>query len=254
MNSFWYDKRRDMVYPETVVVHISSHGEIPVDQEVPATFLMPPDMMLLKLTASPQGVSYITSNSIQDHLTEILENSDVPRLMELIREQPDDKSANKVATTELKDFIRLGRYYDRKVLDSKSSKITKTLRHTLNKSYAIGLYRDSRLVLNKTFSEDVRAKNNKWYWKANLVNVPGQPDLLSILPKMGGGYDPMYNLSKTPQSSREITLQQIIEYLNQKHVKNVFIFDSTCSSFSEQYSPRTKRRVRRTMRKQNLHG
>jgi hypothetical protein len=249
MNSFWYDKRRDMVYPETVVVHISSHGEIPMDQEVPATFLMPPDMMLLKLTASPQGVSHISTEKNLDHLMEILENSDVPRLMELTREEPDDKSANKIATTELKDFIRLGRNYDRRVLYSRHSETYQTLRRTLNKSYAIGLYRDSRLVLNKTFMEDVRVQISKWYFKATLVNVPGQPDLLSILPKMGDG-----SISKTPQSSREITLQQIIEYLNQKHVKNVFIFDSTCSNFSEQYSPRTKRRVRRTMRTQNLHG
>ena len=120
--------------------------------------------------------------------------------------------------------------------------------HHFDKSYSIEKLQSPDLILDKNFSR--RNYTDPEYFSDNadeitkndfvvkVMNIAGGPDLVSFLRR------------STRRQFVEIRMKEILEFLRDKGVENVIIFDMSCSNlepdmFAHLYDERRKRRERR---------
>jgi hypothetical protein len=277
-------------YPKTIVLAITSHGVIPLDEMgKPETFTLPRGVTLMKVNAVSPGVCNImSSDDSDDYVESIIEW--VKKLDKKgLSKKKEDFTKNLAATFKHEDRIRTFPEVEsllpskkRELLSKKfeehddysgyldKMKDIQTDEAYLNQvpaGYKISSFKNKRyktrqevrsskknIVIEKIYSRDNADEQfeSSWDFKIIAVNVLGFPDLLVEM------------TSRRNRDISEVTLSEIIYYLHViKDVEEIILIDFSCSSFSDidkegfsfdSLDERTIRTLRREILKEGIYG
>ena len=238
-----------MVFPETVVLSITVHGLMSVENETVSTFIVPDGMRIIKISAVAPGVCNVTTESeIEKANASIrkvfgspqLRYEDIePNLASLVQSL---KTLESDTTPTIRSQLK----------GEKDTDMSNFLRHT-DKGFSIVNYESGKTMINKEFGrsdgEELESVDD---YKITALNVVGQPDLHSIIVSERPGAT-MTRGSTKSEEQYLLRLSTIVTFLKEKGVKNIVLFDFSCSEMTEG-TERDIRNERRNLVKQGLKG
>jgi hypothetical protein len=244
---------------DTAILFITTHGLIIKEDEEHDvdTFIVPKGITIKRAMVSAPGECNIVSEEIVDSYVKLI-NSLKTKLMSNRETTQDDAIKKIVDTIKRTDSsnLHMRRTFTRNLLRQKEKEELNESdeEHLENyqgyirqfeKGFTIQEFNTGDQILNKKYlRENVESTKNDWVIK--VMNIPGQPDLLSFL-KM-----------QTRGGESTIRLQEIVDFLIEKGVKNIIIFDLTCSNITypdlTEFSKRETRSTRRSVRERKIGG
>jgi len=246
-----------MNYPETALIVITSHGEIPITKDpitkenIPYTFIIPNEISsITKLSVIAPGVCNITNTEDVDDF--------VKRLMEKIK---DPNEYNGLLTDPINYLNFLAQFNkeieNQVVMETIKEKHAKTENYDptvhddyvyhINKRYNVTQYKSDDEMLNKVYTRNNRTDLNisAWDHQMILVNALGKPDLFIEI-----------NGKSFQDKNSELVFSNVVEFLKNKGVKNIILIDLSCSVFESEatISKRDERGIRRGIFGKKLFG
>lgn len=283
-------------YPKTIILLITTHGNVIKNKDGQLnTFTVPEGIKLIRASSAVLGecniisswdnVGYIKAiNAYKKDLTSVREQTQLnaaQAVLDGIANNDMSKDAygvQKKKADELSRKRKAGEDYNEDNYNTYTgyvSALERGLSHSLN------VFNSGERSVNKVFSRsNSQAESIDWILK--VVNMPGQPDLMSFLKrqlidvpdpekpneeqdeaeiyvdfKPENPYKKQYNKSK-PRNS-EISTEEIVAFLKSKGVETVIMFDVSCSNIIEHdsrddVSRRENRRYMRELRTERLGG
>lgn len=232
--------------PETVVLGITTHGAIPIEDSEVKTFEVPSGMTITKVSLAAIGVCNLTTEDevetasriigrvFQNTQRPIQKNIDLATFVvfdlhkELQKEVDKDVKSGLIKDPNFQEFIRYS--------DKPQTQFT---------------YTTGQKLIDKVFMRSVvEGMASPYDYKINMLNVTGKPDLVKLL-----------TTGRTVPSTRASVLREntplffsdIVEFLESKGVKQIVVFDFSCSVM-EEGTPRDVRVKRRRLEKEGLSG
>jgi hypothetical protein len=234
-----------MVFPETVIVSVTLHGSIHPEDDTPIpTFKVPEGMRIKKISAVAPGVCNVTSetqiakinNSISSAFKNPVQYEDVDSKLPSLIQSFKQLEKNEVIT----------------ILKDSGEKEKDFVRHT-DKGYTVAEYLAGQPILQKRYSRSVgEGIDDANDFKINLLNVEGQPDLHSLL-LTGRSGATTTRASEIEEGQYMVRLSSFVNLLQEKGVKNIVLFDFSCSDFYDT-TPRTSRALRNDAKRRKLNG
>jgi hypothetical protein len=238
-----------MVFPETVVLSITVHGLMSVENGAVAEFTVPDGMRIIKISAVAPGVCNVTTESeIEKANASIrkvfgspqLRYEDIePNLASLVQSL---KTLESDTTPTIRSQLK----------GEKDTDMSNFLRHT-DKGFSIVHYESGKPIINKEFGrsdgEELESVDD---YKITALNVVGQPDLHSIIVSERPGAT-MTRGSTKSEEQYLLRLSTIVTFLQENGVKNIVLFDFSCSEMTEG-SERAIRNARLNLVKQGKKG
>ncbi len=234
-----------MELPEEVVLSITCHGYIPVEektpQQDPPMYMIPEGMTVTRVNMVVLGVCSVFDDRTADTISGYIHT---------IYTNPSEE--NRIA--QVRDALKIGK--DRGVRKVSKDPHMLGLAIQAFKQYAkkpveIKEY-TGRPIINKVFvrkgSDSLASKFN---YRINVLNLNDEtPDLFDSMNIQGNN------------GNKIVSTSQILEFLNGKNVKRVILFDFTCADFMTQDAngalkgvhPTTTRQLRRWMTTENQNG
>lgn len=236
-------ERQGIVYPERVILANLSHGSITVKKDGnEKTFVMPEGISVKRAWASVPGVCNFIDPKTNAYFVRTIQSSK-GKLETMPFENVDN---------EFEVFLDTFKKYDRErtiadfkpMLQKKATFTAEDLGveteeertdyldeaekyfHTYDRFFKISTYLPGDTVIDKLYTrtnkEAVNTPSGR-EWITLLVNVePGSLDLLTLMrPQTRGGTINIY-------------LSEIINFLKDKGVKEVILFDNSCSVFLDE--------------------
>jgi hypothetical protein len=238
-----------MVFPETVVLSITVHGLMSVENETVSTFIVPDGMRIIKISAVAPGVCNVTTESeIEKANASIRKVFGSPQLRyeEIEPNLASLVQSLKTLESDTTPTIRS------QLKGEKDTDMSNFLRHT-DKGFSIVNYESKKTMINKEFGrsdgEELESVDD---YKITALNVVGQPDLHSIIVSERPGAT-MTRGSTKSEEQYLLRLSTIVTFLKEKGVKNIVLFDFSCSEMTEG-TERDIRNERRNLVKQGLKG
>lgn len=247
-------------YPEFVIVQATSHGEIELDDEGnPAEFQLPPGMTVTKLSAVTPGVCNVLTPELSNFFTRALlgNTQSILGLLKYMQTKSLQYIAEMGTPRLIKEMVELFKGLDIHTVEhvetemKASGEIDKDLLdyiHGFDQSYS---YTPKRMrMVNKLYSRSSEEYFSKgvegtWDYKINVLNVPGQPDLIREI------------AGRKHRQFSEISTKEIMGFLYERGVRGVFFVDFSCSNYAqdvEPIHPTTQRALTRDLRKRGYHG
>jgi len=243
-----------MSYPETVLLTVTSHGltKYNDDSKKVITFNVPPDMKIIKLSAVAPGVCNLTEpESLDKTIEHIVKKINKPIEFNKLLRDPiryleeltvliksnEDETITETINDKTPDF-------DIKIRDDYV--------HHRNKSYTIIEYNSNDPIINKDYVRNNRTELNRgaWDFQISALNASevGKPDLFNEITQRRTYRD----------TDTTITLEQIVNFLKSKEVKQIIIIDLSCANFEsetgDELNNREERILRRDISKTGLNG
>jgi hypothetical protein len=242
-----------MSYPETIVISVTSHGVIIIDNNTnkPLTFNVPSDMKIIKLSAVTPGVCNLTHPSdVDDFIKQVIKRVNNQNEISKLNNDPinyvktlADLYKNIEEDTYAETVKEKNPDYDVKIRDDYV--------HHRNKSYNITQYNSNDLIINKEYIRNNKTELNSgvWDFQINVLNLMGIPDL----------FNEILGIRTYKNADSTITLQQIVDFVKTKGVKQLVILDLSCSNFESTMSKnfftnRQEREIKRDIYKSGLNG
>jgi len=235
-----------MVFPETVIVSVTLHGSIHPEDGEPVTFKVPEGMRIKKISAVAPGVCNVTSETqiakINRSITSAFKNpvqyEDVDSKLPPLIQSFKQLEKNEVI------FI---------LKDDSGEKEKDFVRHT-DIGYTVVDYLAGQPILQKRYSRSVgEGIDDANDFKINVLNVEGQPDLHSLL-LTGRSGATTTRASEIEEGQYMVRLSSFVNLLQEKGVKNIVLFDFSCSDFY-QATPRESRALRGdVIKRRKLNG
>ena len=239
----------DHVFPSTIILAITTHGKIHLkDDYSPQSFIVPDGMKIIRSLMSSIGECNILNegdvnkqvNIIEKNMKALLKPKDqldtVVNVTGKIRKIDLDNLHYK--ETKVKE-LRNKNINDMDFDEYESKQIHEGFIHGFDKAHIINIKYSGDRVLNKRYNrlEEEPTEND---WVIKVVNMPGQPDLLTYLLKL-----------KSDETST-ITFEDIVLFFKSKGVETLIVFDFSCSDIMDKdgwmnVSPRTTRKIRRSI-------
>jgi hypothetical protein len=267
-----------MSYPETVILAVTTHGEIPTfitadRMHAPVTFELPEGMTLKKVSAVAPGVCNIMHTiDADEYIQDIINWVKTLKPKELLTEDIGSEVASYLKEEDYEnEYIPISR----KIQDNRRKK-NRNFAHedddedddkelvryldNWNKNYKQGSYSNpaKRLrsstknpprteVLNKFYARknDSELFRGVWDFQIIALNVVGYPDIMREIE------------GRSHKGSSSVFLDEIVTFLHDKGVKNIILIDLSCSSFDDEYNEmddRTIRLLQRELLSKGLHG
>jgi len=246
--------RKGIVYPKRVILANLSHGSITLNKDgTEKTFVMPEGMSVKRPRSSVPGVCNFISGDTNAYFVRTI-NSYKKKLETMPFANVD---------REFQVFLDVFKKYDREetvpelksLIKNKDTIIAegdeedvdylteaKKYVDTYDKFFKISTYLPGDIVIDKLFTrtnEEVVNTPSAKQWVCILVNLPGAPDLFTLM------------VPQTRSGTINIYLSEVINFLKDKGVEEIIIFDNSCSVFmdkdDEQPSDRDIRHRRRTI-------
>jgi hypothetical protein len=269
-----------MSYPETVILAVTTHGEIltfiTADRmHAPVTFELPEGMSLKKVSAVAPGVCNIMHTMDADeYIQDIINWVKTLKPKELLTEDIGSEVASYLREEDYEnEYIPISR----KIHDNRRKKNRKFTQNdededededkelvryldNWNKNYKQGSYsnpakrlRSSTInppktrVLNKIYARENSTEQFEGVWDFQIIalNVVGYPDIMREIE------------GRSHKGSSSVFLDEIVNFLHDKGVKNIILIDLSCSSFDDEYNEmddRTVRLLQRELLSKGLHG
>jgi hypothetical protein len=244
-----------MSYPETLIAVVTCHGVITIDKSdnKPNLFKIPDNMKVIKMSAVTHGVCNFTTPE------------DVNKFIKMILHKKNKKDLQKGLKNPEKYTKTLSNLYkeieedtvkDTMAASSDSNThIRNTYIHHRDKSYEIITYnRKHPYMINKEYIRNNKSEQNSSGWDYGIfcLNVEGKPDLMTKL--KGRTY---------ADKDTNVYLEEIVEFLHDKGVKEIILIDLSCSNFEYEVdennketdvSERNTRSIRYNLLKEKLNG
>ena len=269
-------------YPKEVIVSINTHGrynwgEINLpdgkrkkneDLELDHFVYSPPNknFKVIYVSAVPVGIPNFSSKVRAEYLNELLKinfdaylekkrmnnnqsllfdgehdffkNYDYTRniLNKSVKKIYYDEEINKLKTYANIENPTQEDLYKIKEIEKNITRTSNYFRH-FDQSYSLKIFEQNDVILNKTYSTSHHEKiNSTDYNNIKILNLPEEQnkDIYKLLNIQPNNYD-KYNVS----------LKQIIEFLNNQGVEQIYIYDFSCGLGICGVPPRYVRRLRR---------
>jgi len=246
-----------MNYPETALIVITSHGEIPITKDpinketIPYTFIIPNEISTItKLSVVAPGVCNITN-------TEDIDNF-VKTIMHKIK---DPKEYNLLLADPINYLNFLAQFNQEiekevvmqtiNVKNTKQDDYDPTVHdeyvYHLNQRYNITQYKSGDEMLNKVYMRNNKTEQNRSEWDhlMTIINVEGKPDLFTEI-----------NGRSFQDKNSELVFSNVVGFLKTRGVKNIILIDLSCSVFESEatISKRDERGIRRGIFGKKLFG
>lgn len=215
--------RPRFIYPETAIVTIASHGLIKLERKPSYTledvpkFTVPSGMKIIKYSEVPPGTCNMMTD---DKLDEYIEYISLQELDKQNMRDAFDIVQDMVPTfKEKKQEIVTGQI---RLRSAEKDAQSTTYVHTYDTGYLTGLFNAGDTMLNKTYTTEVEGRHVLYDWQIVLLNAIGQPDLFKLLSPEGRRHH---------GDSGEITLEQMVMHLRENGVRNIVLFDFSCSNY-----------------------
>ena len=238
-----------MVFPETVVLSITVHGLMPVENGTVTTFTVPEGMRIKKISAVAPGVCNVTTEEEIEKATDSIRK--VFGSPDLTYEEIDSKLTPLIGSLKTLESETIPTVRSQ-LKGEKDTDMSNFIRYT-DKGFSTVEYLPGNPMINKEFGrsdgEGIKTVDD---FKISALNAVGQPDIHSII--VSGRYGAtMTRGSRKSEGDYLLTLSTIVTVLQEKGVKNILLFDFSCSEMTEG-SERDKRFFRRNLVKQGLNG
>jgi hypothetical protein len=287
-----------LTFPKTVIITVTTHGRIPLDKKgQPAMFTLPLGMTLTKISSVVPGVCNIMSSDDSDFYNEMLiqwlkkreeepssaafaqkvvgflRKEDKENIMkeveknvrqkkrELELEKERQKMASPLTTPFEDEYEEYSEDEDDEGVDMKSDiQLDEAYLNAFDKNYPVSVFENMRKksrtapapkkVINKQYirEESTEQFESPWDFKISVLNVVGYPDLMRLM------------AGRTHYGTSAISLEEIVNMLYEKGVRNIILVDFSCSVLQHETDvvsdpdERTIRIMRRELLKMGLHG
>lgn len=223
--------------PETVVLLITTHGIIikkDNDTEV-NTFTIPPGMTVTRSLAASIGVCNFVDTDMTVQYADLIDseinnltNNDEETQYHAILAVADGIKEIDVENVEgIKSMIEeLKEEIKRDSLPPTSTKaydlnLRQNYMYSYDRSYRIQTFRENQEMVNKRYLRNNNEKT-RTDWVIKAMNLEHQPDLLSFIRRQSKLHDSV------------TTLDEIVSFFHDKGVKNLIIFDVSCSNITDE--------------------
>jgi len=241
---------------DNAIIQITTHGNVMLTNSLmgPAEFLVPNDMTLIYISVAAPGVcNLLTSESSYDYRRTIMENlNDINNQLNLIT---DETTLNEVETF-FKKFVRPFRKrdtvmeYNPLIKEKNRNPFDTEFVYTFDRTYDVTIYKSGETIRNKIYSRKDKETLFKPSYFDYKINMFGNSDTSDLMIDLSGKI-PNAN---TPSSMSQTTLQHLLFFLKKQGIKNVVIFDFSCSVFDmdgkDVEKPREIRSIRRDIIKE----
>lgn len=255
------------MYPKTVIITVTTHGEIPLDEKgQPIKFILPEGMSLTKISTVVPGVcNFLASEDAEHYVNTLIDwlkkkdeskfvkkKSKVSKNIVDFLKKEDMETFNQIAkdVREKKRQLRMraSNYNDNDYNndddynddeeyseeDSDDIKDDEEYLNQWNKSYQVTHFENP---FKRTRQDSLRPTRkeliNKIYIRKNDSEQFQQPWDFAITVLNVRGYPDLVRemTGRTHQDDSMITLEEITDFLNSKGVANIFLIDFSCSVF-----------------------
>lgn len=232
-----------MVFPETVVLSITVHGLMSVENGTVTTFTVPVGMRIKKISAVAPGVCNVTTEEeikiATDSIRKVFGSPD------LTYEEIDSKLTPLIESLKTLESKTLPTVRSQ-LKGEKDTDMSNFLRHT-DKGFSTVEYLPGKTMINKEFGRsDGEGTDTVDDYKITALNAVGQPDIHSIIVSERPGAT-MTRGSTKSEGDYLLSLSTIVTFLQERGVKNIVLFDFSCSEMTEG-SERDKRFFRRNLK------
>ena len=242
------------IYPETMVVVITAHGEINVKRhsdgsEEPSLFTIPDNMSLTRINAVAPGVcNYVDAYFAANVITKIKEKKrEIGDLTEANMHMLSDILADEIKKITKADLHR--NYVNDQ--DEQNIAYLKDFNHHIGKICTKTIHPGGTEVVNKLYTVD--KASTSYDDNILLLDVPDIPGgELNILTRDFFYKNGSSSKAKPPYA---IDLENLLKYLKKHKVKNIILIDLSCSVFTgSEMSLRSQRSKRRKLISANQGG
>ena len=238
-----------MEFPETVVLSITVHGLMSVENGDVTEFTVPEGMRIIKVSAVAPGVCNVTTEeeitTANASIRKVFGSPDltykdvVSKLAPLVQSL---KTLESDTTPTIRSQLKTQKDVD----------MSNFLLHT-NKGFSIVNYESGDPIINKEFGRsDGEGLDSVEDYKITALNAVGQPDLHSIIVSGRSGATDTRGSIKS-EGEFLLRLSTIVTFLQERGVKNILLFDFSCSEMTEG-TERDIRNARRNLFKKGLKG
>jgi len=223
---------------DNAVIEILTHGAIFLDgdKKNKIRFQVPNGMNVIHINSTAPGVCNYVDENIADKIT-----NKIKSLLWAINTKLNLFTPN--TTEDQLEIIKRAFLYiikELKIIDKEltyntiSQKKVITDRddteymNTFDRSYSLHLYKSGETIRNRGYSRtdaEVLTSRSLSDFKINMLTIYGDEDLMVEVV----GRTPNWT---TQSYNSKITLEELLLYLSSQNIKNVVIFDFTCSTFS----------------------
>jgi hypothetical protein len=249
-----------MTYPESVILQITTHGSIELDENnQPVEFNFQPGMILTKLSAVTPGTCNVMTDESSNYFsrTIILNLRYLIGLLDFNYNTSEEDLERRGTPPLIQSFIDIFKRQDLSEVKDVEHQLQTTdseidpdylkYFHNYDQSYLYSPKKTS--AINKIYArgqgqgEIFGAPNiGTWDYKINVLNMPGHPDLMREI------------AGRTHYKMSKISFKDIMDFLYNKGVRRVFLFDFSCSIFEEPISETADRATKRDLMKRGLYG
>jgi hypothetical protein len=203
-----------MEFPETLVLSMTLHGLIPVENETVTEFTVPEGMRIIKVSAVTPGVCNVTTpDEIEKANASIRKVFGSPQLR---YEDIGPKLASLVQSLKTLEYDTTPTIRSQ-LKGEKNTDMSNFLRHT-DKGFSIVNYESGKTMINKEFGRsDGEGLENVEDYKITALNAVGQPDLHSIIVSERPGAT-MTRSSTKSEEQYLLRLSTIVTFLKEKGV------------------------------------
>jgi hypothetical protein len=260
--SIAYESGDDLSFPETVILLITTHCGVEINSNNEAKdFTIQEGMTITRSLLTAYSVcKFLGEDMIKQyielidddanyitHITEELRTSVIKyltrdmRYIDTSKERiKHSKDVIKSLKKELKpDLTSTERREKEKVIRNREKYLK-----SFDKSYTVTVKKSNEVMLNKIYTR-TDSEVTKFDNIIMGVNLPGKPDILKIIQNNSKQISEV----EFPPGVSFITLKEIVVFFNEKGVKNLVIFDSSCSNIMSletgEVDERTARRLSR---------
>lgn len=232
-----------MVFPETVVLSITVHGLMSVENGTVPKFTVPEGMRIKKISAVAPGVCNVTTEEeikiATDSIRKVFGSPD------LTYEEIDSKLTPLIESLKTLESKTLPTVRSQ-LKGEKDTNMSNFLRHT-DKGFSTVEYLPGKPMINKEFGRsDGEGIETVDDYKITALNAVGQPDIHSIIVSGRPGAT-MTRASTKSEGDYLLRLSTIVTFLQERGVKNILLFDFSCSEMTEG-SERGKRYLGRNLK------
>lgn len=226
-------KNHGIVYPDRVILSILTHGNITVNKDnSEKTFIMPAGIKMKRGYSSVPGVCNYISNNVNAYFVNTIQQS--KQELETIPFENIDNKFRKLLNIfkkydeqdTVKPLTRFVKYKSQILAQDDEQAIEDVIDSeryidTYDKFYQISTYLPGDKVIDKLYTRTNKEAVNNPSQKAwvTVLNNVDNIDLFTIL------------RPQTRHGTIEIYLSEIVDYLKNQGVKEIIIFDNSCSVF-----------------------
>jgi hypothetical protein len=232
-----------MAFPETLVLSITVHGLMSVENGTVTTFTVPEGMRIKKISAVAPGVCNVTTEEEIKIATDSIRK--VFGSPNLTYEEIDSKLTPLIESLKTLESKTLPTVRSQ-LKGEKDTDMSNFLRHT-DKGFSTVEYLPGKTMINKEFGRsDGEGTETVDDYKITALNAVGQPDIHSII--VSGRYGATMTRGSTKsEGDYLLRLSTIVSFLQERGVKNIVLFDFSCSEMTEG-SPSFIRKERRNLK------